>query len=148
MADTEVTTDEETEDTETETDVDTSETDTETETDTDTDETETTLEDEIIEDLTAELSETDENFNATVLAVKVKSAIREVKRAKKYTSNYTDERITADLQNYYSNIRALALYDYNLIGAEGQSSSTENGVSRSYVDRKTLFVGIIPIAKI
>ncbi len=105
------------------------------------------IEQEIMEDLTAELSISDENFNPDLLLSKVRNALREVKKARKYPSYYTESQISKDIYDYYSNIRNIALYDYNLIGAEGQTSSNENGTSRAYVDRNELFSGIIPISK-
>lgn len=105
------------------------------------------LEQEIVADLTAELYISDENFNSDFLLSKVRNALREVKKARKYPSYYTDSQIDRDMYDYYSNVRNIALYDYNLIGAEGQTSSSENGTSRSYVDRSELFSGIIPLSK-
>ena len=60
----------------------------------------------------------------------------------------TDEMIEEDLDRYYSNIRAIALYDYNQIGVEGQQSHNEGGVSRTWVDRKSLFNGILPLSRV
>lgn len=105
------------------------------------------LEDELMADLAAELSVSDATYNESLMFPKVKNAIREVKRARKYPSYYTDEQINEDMYDFYPNIRSIALYDYNLIGGEGQTSSSENGVSRSYVDRSSLFSGIIPLAR-
>lgn len=106
------------------------------------------LEQEIFADLSAELSVSDENFNETLLLSKVRNAMREVKRARNYPKSYSDSQIEQDMYDYFSNIRNIALYDYNLIGAEGQSSSGENGVSRSYVDRDKLFCGICPFVRV
>lgn len=100
----------------------------------------------LLEDLTEELN-TEPTFNAVALKKKIESAIREVRRIRNYPSTYTESQVESDLQNYYSSIRNIALYDYNLIGAEGESNHNENGISRSFVDRKTLFHGIMPIAK-
>ena len=106
-----------------------------------------TMQDKLIADLTAELG-TEPTFNADALKQKVISAIREVKTTRKYPSYYTDEQITADLYKFYSNARNIALYDYNQIGAEFQQSSSENGTSRSYTDRKSLFNGVIPLCRV
>lgn len=105
------------------------------------------LEQELIADLTTELEIADENFNSQLLLSKVRNALREVKRARKYPESYSDERIENDLQNYYSNIRNIALYDYNTIGMEFQESSSENSTSRTMSDRDKLFAGIIPLSK-
>lgn len=106
------------------------------------------LEQEIFADLSAELSVSDEKFNETLLLSKVKNAMREVKRARNYPKSYSDSQIERDMYDYFSNIRNIALYDYNQIGAEGQSSSGENGTSRSYVDRDKYFCGICPFVRV
>ena len=103
------------------------------------------LQEELIADLTIELS-SEPTFNADILKQKVIGAIREVKRARKYPSYYTDEQIQTDLYEYYSNIRNIALYDYNQNGIEFQISSSENGISRTYTERSKLFSGIIPLS--
>lgn len=105
-----------------------------------------TLEDEIMEELKVELS-TDPTFNETLLLSKVRNALREVKRARKYPTYYTEEQIEQDMYDYFSNIRDIALYDYNKIGGEYEDSHSENSVSRSFVDRNSLFGGIIPLSR-
>ncbi len=106
-----------------------------------------TLQDQLIADLTAELNK-DSTFNESILTIKVVNAIKEVKNARRYPSNYTDAQIEKDLDRYYTNIRSIAIYDYNQIGVEGQQSHNEGGVSRTWVNRKTLFNGILPIARL
>ena len=106
-----------------------------------------TLEYELLEDLSEELSATDPKFKPELIKPKIKNAIREVKRARNYPKHYTESAIVEDLENYYSNIRSIALFDYNMIGAEGQSSSSENGTSRNFIDRDKLFGGIIPLSR-
>ena len=56
--------------------------------------------------------------------------------------------IAQDLDRYYSQIRNLALYDYNSIGFEGESQHGEDSIQRTMVDRNTLFAGIIPLATV
>lgn len=106
-----------------------------------------TLEYELLEDLTEELSATDPKFKPELIKPKIKNAIREVRKARNYPKHYTESAIAEDLQNFYSNIRALALYDYNMVGAEGQSSIGENGTSRTFIDRNSLFAGVIPLSR-
>ena len=106
------------------------------------------LENEILDDLTTELC--DENtFDQRVLKVKIKLATRDVISRRNYTaSTWTDEQILADLYNYYSTITNIARYDYNQLGAEGESAHSENGVTRSYVPRDELFKGVHAFVKI
>lgn len=104
------------------------------------------IEASVIADLTTELKN-EVDFDAEILAVKVKNAIREVKAARNYPKYYSDEQICADLEEYYSNIRAIAIYDYTKIGAEGQSQYSADGESIHYLDRNKMFTGILPIAR-
>lgn len=106
-----------------------------------------TIVNEVLADLTAEL-QGEPTFNSAKLKSKVNNAYREVVKARKYPSDYTEEQIEADVGNYYSSIRNIALYDYNMVGAEGQTAHGENGVSRTYVDRNKLFGGILPISRL
>lgn len=105
------------------------------------------LSDEILSDLTTELGLKD-NDEMAKLSIKVKNAEREVKRARNYPNSYTDKMIEEDLYNYYSNIKDLALYDYNQIGAEGESEHLENSINRKWVNRNSLFNGVFPVGKI
>lgn len=103
----------------------------------------------LIDIVMSELEETiPDEVNKEVLASKVRNAIREVKKARRYPSHYTEEMINEDLENYISNIEGLALYDYNQVGAEGESSHNESGVNRTWKSRNTNFNGIIPIARV
>lgn len=104
------------------------------------------LQEELLADLTSEL-ESEPNFDSTKLLQKVVGAIREVKRARKYPSYYTETQIRLDLYGFYSNIRNIALYDYNTIGAEFEQSHSENSVNRNWTDRNKLFYGILPLAR-
>lgn len=106
------------------------------------------LEQEIFADLSAELSVSDENFNETLLLSKVRNAMREVKRARNYPKSYTDRQIEADMYDYFSNIRNIALYDYNQIGSEFEKGHSENSVNRTWSDRTSLFNGICPFVRV
>lgn len=102
---------------------------------------------EIISDLTIELQISDgDRFNPTLLESKVKNAYRDVMTARKYPKSYSEAYIENDMQSYYSNVRAVALFDYNQVGAEGQTQYSQDGVSVHYVDRDKLFAGVLPIA--
>lgn len=106
-----------------------------------------TFENDLLEDLTSELSETDPKFKQSLIIPKIKNAIREVRRARNYPKHYTESAIVEDLENYYSNIRNIALYDYNKIGGEFEESHSENSTSRNWEDRSRLFAGIIPLSR-
>ncbi len=103
-----------------------------------------TLMNEILEDLIAELNLSKEQ-DKKILSSKIKNATREIRRDRSYPVRYTEEMIATDLGNYYSNIRELALYDFNQVGAEGQTSHSENNISRSWKDRSECKAGIVAI---
>lgn len=106
------------------------------------------LEQEIIAELTIEL-QGEPTFNAEILAVKVRNAIREVKMKRNYAAtSYTDSQIEKDLYNYFSTIKSVALYDYNQIGADFEQSHSENSVSRTWVSRDDLFKGVHAFVKV
>lgn len=109
----------------------------------------TGLQTAIVSDLTLELKG-EESFNATVLAQKVKLAILDVMARRDYgNSHYTDTKILEELSTrYYSVITDLARYDYNQVGAEGESSHIENSVSRTYRDRDRLLASVHAFVKI
>lgn len=100
----------------------------------------------IIEELTIEL-QNEVDFNVDILRLKVQNAYREVKQARNYPSSYTDSMKESDMENFYTNIKAIALYDYNKVGAEGQTQYSADGESIHYVDRNKMFAGILPIAR-
>lgn len=89
-----------------------------------------------------------EKFNETLLKAKVEGAFQDVKMARRYPSYYSEADLIDDMEQYYSIIRAVALYDYNQIGAEGQSSYSADGTSIHYVNREKLFRGVLPIGGI
>lgn len=105
------------------------------------------IEQEIIAELSLEL-QNDPAFNIEILAIKVRNALREVIRARSYPRNYTERKIEEDIRDYYSNIRNIALYDYNQIGSEFESNHSENSVSRSWVERERLFDGVYAFVKV
>lgn len=99
------------------------------------------IQDEVFEDLYEDLG-IDNSKDEEILTRKIKNAIREVKNRRSYPSHFTDADIAADLEKLYSNIRELALYDYNQIGAEGQTSHSSNGTSRTWKDRDDCLKGV------
>lgn len=103
---------------------------------------------DIVEDISTELKITEgEKYNETLLTVKVKGAYREVRECRAYLPSRTDEYIENDMWHYYSNVRNIAMYDYNHIGMEGMSQFSQDGVSYHSVDRDKLFAGVIPEAR-
>ena len=100
----------------------------------------------IIAELTTELAgETD--FDADILTAKVNNATREVQTARNYPSTYTAAQIENDTVRFFSQIKAISLFDYNQVGSEGQTQYSADGTSIHYLDRNKLFYGVIPLAR-
>ena len=109
----------------------------------------TELQEQIVQDLSSQLN-SEENFSSVALNAKVKVAILDVMGRREYgNSHYTDEKILNELGvRYYSTITRLALYDYNQMGAEGQSQHSENSINRSWGERDKILSDGHPFVKI
>lgn len=106
------------------------------------------LENEILMDLTSEFCG-EENFKQEVLAVKIKLAVREIISKRNYSAtSWNDEKKLEDLYTLYATISNLARFDYNQLGAEGESAHSENGVSRTYVSRDSLLKDVHAFVKV
>lgn len=106
---------------------------------------------EVVDDLTTELKN-DVDFNADVLAVKVKNNYREIVNRKcyEYSSIKDDEDMIANdiYKRHYHILVNASRYDYNQIGVEGETSHSENGISRHYMERERIFADIAPYVKV
>lgn len=107
------------------------------------------FETELNTDLTAELEGSGQTVLANVLAVKVKAVVKELLNIRNYEhSGMTDGEIETDINRYYTQCMNVARYDYNQLGAEGEETHNENGISRKYIDRGKLWSGVVPFAKV
>ena len=77
----------------------------------------------------------------------IKQATEDVKAKRNYPDSYTEEMIAEDLKKYQSVIVNLAVYDHSQAGEAFMASYGENGVSRTWKDRDSLFAGVFPFAK-
>lgn len=100
---------------------------------------------EILNSLKILLAVTEDDL--PILAEILNDAISEIKEARHYPSDMSASEIEEDMNNYISNVKKLAKYDYNQIGGELQESHSENGVSRSFIDRRRCFDGVIPYCR-
>lgn len=78
----------------------------------------------------------------------INQATEDIKNKRRYPSNYTKEEIEEDLKRYESVLINVVVYDRMKLGGDFQQSDSENGKSRTWVDRNTLFKEIYPIARI
>lgn len=100
---------------------------------------------EIYEQLMADIAPTRDG-DSSFLLMKVKSAYREVKQTRHYPEDAPQEVIDADMERYSSAIYNLALYDFNIRGAEFESTINENGEYRIFVDRRNILAAVTPMA--
>lgn len=98
---------------------------------------------EILESLKITLDVT-KTKDIAILTEILNDAISEIMAARKYPSDMDAAKIEEDMQNYIPNIKKLTKYDYNQVGAEMQASHNENGISRTYTDRRKCFDGVVP----
>lgn len=77
----------------------------------------------------------------------IKQATEDVKNKRNYPDSYTEEMITEDLKQFQGVIVNLVVYDHSQAGEEFMASFGENGVSRTWKDRDSLFVGVFPFVK-
>ena len=77
----------------------------------------------------------------------IKQATEDVKAKRNYPDGYTEEMITEDLKKYQSVIVNLVVYDHSQAGEAFMASYGENGVSRTWKDRDSLFAGVFPFVK-
>ncbi len=104
---------------------------------------------ELQEDLETELaSELHTDSDKDSLYSKIKGAYREINGKRNYQEHHTEEFIASDMEKMYSIIKYLALYDWNLIGAEGHKSFSENGISRSFVSRDEILAKVVPFVSV
>ena len=102
----------------------------------------------IADDLEVELKDMP-TYSRELLDIKVNDAIRDVMDKRGYASaGYSPDMIEDDIERYIPQIKALAQYDYLIIGASGESYHYEGGTNRTWIDRRRLYNGIIPLAKV
>lgn len=78
----------------------------------------------------------------------VTQATQNVKDARKYPSDYTDDMISEDIASYENVIVNLVVYDFSQTGESYMATYSENGISRSWVSREKLLANVTPIARI
>lgn len=77
----------------------------------------------------------------------LEQARNEIIKKRNYPETYTQDQIDSDVKNYENIMVNLAVYDRSQAGEAYMASFSENGVSRTWKDRESLFVGVFPFIK-
>lgn len=97
------------------------------------------------------LTEVDDMADITPSTMVIDFAIEKFCQKRNYPSNYTEEKILADMKKHLSTI-AMAVVDiYMKSGAEGEVMHDENGIRRTYENAyisDSLFADVLPFVKI
>ena len=106
--------------------------------------------DELVSKATEYLAESD--FGGQVPSVMlVEFVIEKFKQHRNYPESFTENKIEKDMHMYLSTL-AMAVVDIMAkVGAEGELSHSENGISRSYENAyisNSIFKDVLPFVKI
>ena len=99
------------------------------------------------DDITKDVVVFDNKEDDLLIEQLIKQATEDVKAKRNYPDSYTEEMITNDLKQFEGVIVNLVVYDHSQAGEEFMASFGENGVSRTWKDRDSLFVGVFPFVK-
>lgn len=77
----------------------------------------------------------------------LEQARNEIIKKRNYPETYTQDQIDRDVQKFENVMVNLAVYDRSQAGEAYMASYSENGVSRTWKDRESLFVGVFPFVK-
>lgn len=77
----------------------------------------------------------------------LEQARNEIIEKRNYPETYTQDQIDRDVQKFENVMVNLAVYDRSQAGEAYMASFSENGVSRTWKDRESLFVGVFPFVK-
>ena len=104
------------------------------------------METEILADVSTYLGEVVSAQDNPVLLILINRAIRKV-CSKRYPWGYTDDEKEAAVSKYRDVVFDAAVFYWAKQGSEGQSSHSENGISRGYQSEDDLYFDVVPMAK-
>lgn len=105
------------------------------------------METEILQDVITYLGDEMSDTDNPVLLILINRAIRKV-CAKRYPFGYTERDKETAVERYRDTIFAAAVYYWAKQGADGESSHSENGISRSYHSEADLYFDVVPMIKV
>ncbi|PJJ27829.1 hypothetical protein [Lacrimispora celerecrescens] len=101
---------------------------------------------EILADMSTYLGDEVSEQDNPVLLILINRAIRKVS-SKRYPYGYTDTQKEAAVSKYRDTVFDAAVYYWAKQGSEGQSSHSENGISRGYQNEDDLYFDVVPMVK-
>lgn len=105
------------------------------------------MEAEILADVVTYLGDEVGETDKPVLLILIQRAIRKV-CAKRYPFGYTDTEKETAVKRYRDTIFAVVVYYWAKQGAEGESSHSENGISRAYEKEDDIYFDVVPFCKV
>lgn len=100
----------------------------------------------ILADVRTYLGDEVDEADDPILLILISRAIRKV-CSKRYPWGYTDMEKEAAVSKYRDVVFDAAVYYWAKQGSEGQSSHSENGISRGYQSEDDLYFDVVPMAK-
>lgn len=104
------------------------------------------MEIDILADVRTYLGDEVSEQDNPVLLILINRAIRKV-CSKRYPYEYTDIEKEKAVSKYRDVVFDAAVYYWVKQGSEGQSSHSENGISRGYQNEDDLYFDVVPMAK-
>ena len=105
------------------------------------------MESEILADVMVYLGDEVKESEKPVLLILVNRAIRKV-CTKRYPFGYSDEEKDKAVEKYRDTIFEAAVYYWAKQGADGESSHSENSMSRTYNSDDDIFFDVVPMVKV
>ncbi len=104
------------------------------------------METEILSDVRTYLGDEVSEADVPALLILINRAIRKV-CSKRYPYGYTDAEKEKAVSKYRDVVFDATVYYWAKQGSEGQSSHSENGISRGYQNEDDLYFDVVPMAK-
>lgn len=104
------------------------------------------METDILADVSTYLGDEVSEQDNPVLLILINRAIRKV-CSKRYPYGYTDAEKETAVAKYRDVVFDAAVFYWAKQGSEGQSSHSENGISRGYQNEDDLYFDVVPMVK-
>lgn len=78
----------------------------------------------------------------------ISNARESIINVRHYPDDWTDDKISKDLEKFENVLINLVVYDYNKEGMDYENSHTESGVSRQFQSRARIMADVVPFVHI